>query len=679
MYLWRYQMKYLVTSALPYANGKLHVGHMAGAYLPADIFVRYLRLLNEDVIFICGTDEHGTPISISADNEGVSPAEVVNRYHNLIKEAFDGVGIEFDNFSGTSRPEHFLLAQEFFTNLFKRGHVIPKTTMQFYCEHDRRYLPDRYVEGICPKCSAGGARGDQCDACGQVYDTTTLVSPTCKICGNTPIARETKHWFFRLDDFSKQIADWIEHKTYWKENVRNFMLNLLKQGLVERSITRDLSWGIPVPLPDTEGKVLYVWFDAPIGYISSTMEWAKRIGDPERWKDYWLDTDTQLIHFIGKDNIIFHSIIWPAMLMGQDKKYCLPHDIPANEFLNLEGQKISTSKNWAIWVDEIVKDLPGEYLRYYLAVNAPETKDADFSFKDFQTKINGELNNVLGNLVNRVLAFSQKHFDAQIEVTSLSAESQSVLLEAESIVHQCHEAYKTYQVKKVTKLVMDLGRNGNRFFDEQKPWHTVKTNREMAKETLFVCLNLVYKISVLLTPIMPQSMKQLRGLLNLPDVADWAEAIQVLDTGIRINEIKPLFRKIDDSEIEYQLEKLTKNVPPANTREYKPIKEQITYEQFSAMDIRIVKILAAAPVPKTDKLLHLKVDLGSEQRELVAGIAEHYKSEDIVGKKVVMLVNLEPRKIRGIVSQGMILAAEIDKDLSLLLAHKDLEHGATIQ
>lgn len=673
-------MKYLVTSALPYANGKLHVGHVAGAYLPADIFVRFLRLNHEDVIYICGTDEHGTPISISADNEGISPQEVVNRYHALIKEGFDGIGIEFDNFSGTSRPDHYPISQEFFSNLYNKGNIKPVDTKQFYCEHDKRFLPDRYVEGICPKCGASGARGDQCDACGQVYDTITLKSPACKICGNEPIIRDTRHWFLQLNDFAGRLADWIEHKTYWKENVRNFMLNLLKQGLVERSITRDLSWGVPVPLPEAKGKVLYVWFDAPIGYISSTIEWAKLKGEPERWKDYWLDPETRLIHFIGKDNIIFHSIIWPAVLMGQDKSYCLPYDIPANEFMNLEGQKISTSRNWAIWVDEIVKEMPAEYLRYYLAVNAPETKDADFSFKDMQLKVNGELNNVLGNLINRVLAFASKHFDGKISPRELSPESSNVLSEANSIANEISEAYRSYQVKKCTKLIMDIARSGNRYFDERKPWQTIKNDPNPAMETLYVCLNLIYKISVLLSPIMPKSMLELRNLLGMPPVMDWSEKDVLLVDEIKTGEAKPLFRKLDDAEIDFQLQKLQKMAPATVTQKnYKAIKDSISYEQFSAMDIRIAKVLSAEAVPKTDKLLHLKVDIGSETRELVAGIALNYKAEDVVGKKIVMLVNLEPRKIRGILSQGMILAAEMDGELSLLHPHKDLDPGSTVQ
>ncbi len=672
-------MKYLVTSALPYANGKLHVGHVAGAYLPADIFVRFLRLQNEDVIYICGTDEHGTPISISADREGISPQDVVDRYHRSIKEAFDGIGIEFDNFSGTARPPHHKISQEFFSNLFRKGNVKPKSTLQFYCTHDKRYLPDRYVEGTCPKCGATGARGDQCDACGQVYDTTTLKAPSCKICGNEPEIRETKHWFLDLNDFTERIRAWISTKDYWRENVRNFMLNLLEQGLIERSITRDLSWGVPVPLPDTEGKVLYVWFDAPIGYISSTIEWAQRIGDPERWKNYWLDPETQLIHFIGKDNIIFHALMWPAMLMGQDKTYCLPHDIPANEFMNLEGQKISTSRDWAVWVDEFVRDFEGEYLRYYLAVNAPETKDSDFSFKDFQQKINGELNNVLGNLANRMLSFANKYFAGVLEAVPLSPEALSVLAEADALVKEIEQGYRQYQVKKNTKLIMDIARLGNKFFDEQKPWALIKTDPEAVKQTLWTCLCLLHKVSIVLSPILPRGMKRLRQMLSLPETFSFADAYQNPGSSVQIGIVEPLFRKVEDEAIEAQIAKLeAKSKAAVHPIEYEPVKDQITYDDFSKMDIRLAKILAAEPVPKTDKLLHLKIDLGSEQRELVAGIALSYKAEDIIGKTVVMLVNLEPRKIRGIMSSGMILCAHSGDGLSLLLPDRDSLPGSTI-
>ncbi|MDD4686783.1 MAG: methionine--tRNA ligase [Candidatus Cloacimonetes bacterium] len=648
-------MKYIVTSALPYANGKLHVGHVAGAYLPADIFVRYLRLQNQDVIYICGTDEHGTPISISADKEGVQPIDVVNRYHASIKEAFDGIGIEFDNFSGTAREEHHILSQEFFTALYNNGHIQPKSTLQFYCEHDKRYLPDRYVEGICPKCGAEGARGDQCDKCGNTYETTSLKQPRCKICGNKPIIKETKHWFLHLARFTEQLQAWIETKSYWKENVRNFMLNLLEQGLIERSITRDLSWGVPVPLPEADGKVLYVWFDAPIGYISSTIEWAKRMGNPELWKDYWLDPQTQLIHFIGKDNIIFHALIWPAMLMGQNTKYCLPHDIPANEFMNLEGQKISTSRNWAIWVDEFVRSFDGEYLRYYLAVNAPERQDADFSFKDFQQRINGELNNVLGNLANRVFTFANKHFGGMINKSNLDEDAQNMLNLVDLSLAEISTSYSEYQVKRNTKSILDIARMGNRFFDERKPWAVIKENKELVQQTLWVCAFLLHKISVALYPVLPKHMLKLRNMMSLPNVFDWNDAYATYN--YTLVDVSPLFVKIEDAAIEKELNKLHNMAAVEPLNGFEAIKPEITYDQFSAMDLRLVKVLEAEAIPKTDKLLKLKVDLGFETRELVAGIAQSYNPESIKGKTVVMLVNLQARKIRGILSNGMILAA----------------------
>lgn len=541
-------MRYLVTSALPYANGKLHVGHVAGAYLPADIFVRWLKLHHEDVIYICGTDEHGTPISISADHEGVSPTKVVKRYHDSIKGTFEALGIDFDNFSGTSRPTHYELSQKFFTALYEKGHVISRVNRQFFCEHDQRFLPDRYVEGTCPRCQEAGARGDQCDACGQIYETTSILEPRCKICGKQPIIRETTHWYLQLNDFSEQLERWIAKKDYWKENVRNFMLNLLEQGLVERPITRDLSWGVPVPLADAADKVLYVWFEAPIGYISSTVEWAERIGQPERWKDYWLDPETRLIHFIGKDNIIFHALIWPAVLMGQNQTYCLPYDIPANEFMNLEGQKISTSRNWAIWVDEFVAKFPAEYLRYYLACTAPEKGDSDFSFRDFQQKVNGELNNVLGNLANRVFAFSAKNFDGKIVHQEPGKEAKAVLDEAIALYEQINSGYREYQVKSNTRLVMEIARLGNRWFDERKPWAQIKTDPQAVQETLWTCLALLRLASVALYPIMPQSMNRLRVMMGLEKICEWEKPD--LEADYVLQETKPLFFKLDDAAIE---------------------------------------------------------------------------------------------------------------------------------
>ncbi len=675
-------MKYLVTSALPYANGKLHIGHVAGAYLPADIFVRFLKLRHEDVIYICGTDEHGTPISIQADAEGVSPQVIVDRYHKLIKSAFEGIGIEFDNFSGTSRPPHFQISQEFFLSLHQKGHIHPKDTLQFYCEHDRRFLADRYVEGTCPNCGATGARGDQCDACGQIYDTTTLKEPKCKICGNTPVIKKTRHWFLHLDGFTDRMKQWIATKDYWKENVRNFMLNLLEQGLVERSITRDIKWGIPVPLEEAGDKVLYVWFEAPIGYISSTIEWAARTGQPDRWKDYWLDPDTQLIHFIGKDNIIFHALTWPAVLMGQDQPFALPHDIPANEFMNLEGQKISTSRNWAIWVDEFVQDFDGDYLRYCLAVNAPESKDSDFGWKDFQNRINNDLNNTLGNLANRVFAFSKKQFKGVIRPVTLSEAGQAALQEAREVCQQIEDNYRNYQVRSNTRLIMDLARLGNKYFDESKPWQTIKENAAQAKETVYVCTCLLRMISVVLFPIIPKSMLKLRRMLGLGAIRHWDECLDECKDTLKLEEVSQLFTKIEDEVIDKQLVKLYQASQaanqPANGVRAVPIKPEITYDEFVKMDIRIAEVLAAEAVQGTDKLLRLRISLGDSERELVAGVALSYKPEELVGKSIVILANLQPRRIRGTVSNGMILCAQDDGKLSILMPERKSKPGSPV-
>jgi methionyl-tRNA synthetase len=541
------------------------------------------------------------------------------------------------------------------------------------------------VEGICPLCGFEDARGDQCDKCGQIYETTTLIEPKCKICGSTPVIKETKHWFLQLEGFREKLKRWLATKDYWKENVRNFILGLLDQGLVERSVTRDLSWGVPVPLPEAKGKVLYVWFDAPIGYISATVEWAEKIGQPEKWKEYWLNPETRLIHFIGKDNIIFHSLIWPSMLMGQDTIYCLPYDIPANEFMNLEGKKISTSKNWAIWVDEFIQDFDSEYLRYYLAVNAPERQDSDFSFKDFQNKINIELNNTLGNLANRVFAFANKNFEGKITACALSETANKAIAEADKLLKEIEENYLDYQVKKNTRLIMDIARLGNRYFDENKPWAQLKENRDATNETLYVCSNLLAKISVAFSPIMPRSMRYLRQMMNLDDNCKFSEAYNLLGD-ITLNEIKPLFRKIEDKEIEAQIAKLHSQAiinegdkSDFNTPEIAPLKELISYDDFAKLDLRLAKVLTAERVPQTDKLLKLKVDIGIEQRELIAGIAVDYEPNNLIGKTVLMLVNLEPRKIRGITSQGMILAADSNGKLLLLIPDGEGIPGAVVQ
>lgn len=675
--------KYIVTSALPYANGKLHIGHVAGAYLPADIFVRYLKLKQEDVIYICGADEHGAPISIKAEKEGVTPQEIVARYHKSIKESFDGLNIEFDNFSGTSREAHHKLSQKFFTELLENGYVSDKITQQFYDEQESRFLPDRYVEGTCPHCGADGARGDQCDACGKLIDSITLINPISKVSGSTPVIRDTQQWYLDLPKFVDQLKEWLVTKTYWKENVRNFIMSWLNDGLIERAITRDINWGVPVPLKEAAGKVLYVWFDAPIGYISSTVEWAKSMGKPELWKDYWLDQETKLIHFIGKDNIPFHAIMWPSFVMGQNEKYVLPHDIPANEYLNLEGDKISTSRNWAIWVEDFLQHFDGEYLRYVLAVNAPEKQDTDFLWKDFQSKINTELNNVLGNLGNRVFTFSQKHFDGVVEEPKqLNEASQSALEQVAQLITEVDNCYQTYQVRKAVKTIMDIARIGNRYFDEREPWKAIKTDKESVQETIYVCSEILRQISIVMTPILPNFMKQLREIMGLTAKPTWAE-LELTSTTypLHLTEVRQIFHKVEDAQVEQQIALLKQNAK-ANLVEEKPkfkeIKPEIEFDDFLKLDLRIAKILTAEKVKKTDKLLLITADIGGKTIELIAGLAQAYTPEDIVGKKVVMLLNLKPRKIKGVLSQGMILAADDGTNLSVLLADKDVKTGAEI-
>ena len=669
--------KYLVTSALPYANGPLHIGHVAGAYLPADIFVRFQKLLENDVIYICGTDEYGAPISIKAESEGVTPQVIVDRYHKSIKESFAGLEIEFDNFSGTARKPHIKTAQEFFTNLFKRGFVTQKTTKQWYDDEKKRFLADRYVEGNCPFCGEEGARGDQCDSCGKLIDAITLKNPKSKISGSTPIIKSTTHWYLNLPKFESELKDWLATKSYWKDNVHNFIKNFLHDGLLERAITRDIDWGVPVPLEGADGKVLYVWFDAPIGYISSTKEWAEKIGEPEKWKEYWLDAEnTKLIHFIGKDNIIFHTIFFPSFLMEQDKKYVLPHDVPANEFLNLEGRKMSTSKNWTVWVNDFLKYFDGEYLRYYLAANAPESKDSDFYWKEFQQNINSDLANILGNLANRVFAFSKKYFDGIIiKPDNLSELSKKVLEDAEQNVLKIKESYKTYQVRKAAKLCIELARSGNKYFDETQPWKAVKTNPEEASETLYVCAELLRLVSIVFSPILPTSSKKLRKMLNIKSEIKWKNLDETIDK-YEIGEIAPLFRKIDDIEIEKQLEILNKGNEVLSPLEHKPL---ISYEDFMKMEFRIVEILEASNVPKSKKLLKLKVDVGNgEERTVISGISQYYTPNEMVGKKVPMLINLQPRKVMGIESQAMILAAGDEDKLTILVPEKDVKSGSEV-
>ncbi|MBN2017913.1 MAG: methionine--tRNA ligase [Candidatus Cloacimonetes bacterium] len=668
--------KYLVTSALPYANGHLHIGHVAGAYLPADIFVRFQRLLGNDIIYICGSDENGAPISIKAEAEGKTPREIVDFYHDSITKSFKDLEIEFDNFSGTARSVHTEISQNFFLALYNKGFVTEKTTQQLYCEHDKRFLADRYIEGTCPYCGAEGARGDQCDGCGKLIDATKLIDPKCKICGNTPVIRETTNWYLELPKFEKPLREWLEtKKSYWKENVLNFILSWLDEGLIDRSITRDLNWGIPVPLEGAEGKVLYVWFDAPIGYISSTVEWAEKLGTPERWKDYWLDPDTKLIHFIGKDNIPFHTITWPSVLMEQDEEFVLPYDVPANEYLNIKGQKTSTSRNYAIWVKDVVRDFNPEFLRYYLAAIAPETKDSDFSWEDFQAKINNELANILGNLANRVFTFVNKYFDGNIQrPENLSELSKNTLDEAHKLIVDVKDSYENYRVRKAVKLILDIARSGNKFFDETSPWKAVKENKQQAAETLYVCTELLRIISIILSPVLPKSMRELRTMLNLDQPLKW-DSVNTPLIKTKLGEIQRLFRKITDKEVKHQNELLEIQSGSAPVLKHKP---EIEYDDFAKIELRVVKVIAAESIPKANKLLKLQVECAGEKRQVVAGLSQYYKPEDLVGKQIVLLMNLKPRNLMGLESNGMILAANSEDGVALVVPDKKVPEGSDV-
>ena len=671
--------KFLVTSALTYANGKLHIGHIAGSYLNADIFVRYQKLLGNDVLYVGGTDDYGTPISLKAEEENVLPQKIADKFNKSMKVDLEGLNIQLDNFSGTSHSGHIKDSQDFFTNLYDAGYIIKKDIKQFYDEKQKRFLSDRYVEGICPFCKAEGARGDQCDSCGKLIDAMELIEPKSKLSGEVPIIKNTTHWYLDLPKFEKELRQWIDSKTYWKDNVKNFVLGWLNEGLQERGITRDLNWGVPIPLKNTDGKVLYVWFDAPIGYLSSTKEWAEKRGTPDKWKDYWLDENTKMIHFLGKDNIPFHTIIWPAMLSKQKEKFVLPHDVPANEYLNLEGRKMSTSRNWTVWVEDYLKYFEGEYLRYVLAANAPETKDSDFSWEDFRMHINSELNNVLGNLVNRTCIFANKYFDGIIKCPNeFSNLSKDTLAEVHKLADEVGKSYLNYHVRKATKQFMDIARIGNKYFDETQPWKEVKTDKDMASETLYVCLEILRVILIVASPVIPKSMKTLHNMIGVEIPIMWNN-ISKKSSGYTITNVKRLFRKIEEKEVEEQLEILKQRqenvIEEEIMIEHKP---KIEYEDFMKLEIRIVKILKAEKVKKSHKLLQLKVNIGGEERSVIAGIGKDYEPEDLIGKKVPMLINLKPRKVMGVESQAMILVAEDDGKLSLLHPDKDVKEGSEI-
>ncbi len=680
--------KFLVTSALPYANGPLHIGHIAGAYLPADIFVRYHRLKGSDVVYICGCDEHGVAITIRAEQEGVSPQAIIDRFHELNKTSFERFGVSFDNYSRTSLPVHHETAQEFFRDIHAKGILKTKQEEQFFDEDANMFLPDRYVEGTCPRCGFADARGDQCEKCGSDLNQTELLNPRSKITGKTPVLRKTSHWYFPLGEFQDRLKAYLDQRPNWKENVRNYCYGWIKQGLQERAITRDLSWGIPVPVDGAEGKVIYVWFEAVLGYISATKEWARQQGQPDRWQDYWQNEKCKLIHFIGKDNIVFHAVMFPAFLMAKGG-YALPHDVPANEFLNLEGQKISTSRDFAIWVDDYLDRFPADPMRYCLTAIAPETKDADFSWKDFQTRNNSELVGILGNFVNRSMTFVAKHFDSQVpeptEPDDLDLWMLARLEEAPALVA---EAIERYEMRLALRRMMDLARHANKYFNDKEPWRTIKTDRARCGMTLNICIQVSKTLAILMAPFLPFSAEKLWNLLNLEgDVhrQDWALAArQTLPPGHKLNQPEILFKLIDDKVIAAELERLHKGTSGGdggqNSQKSEGKANLISFDEFKSVDLRIAKVLTAERVPKTDKLLRLEVEVGDEKRQIVAGMAEHLAPENLPGKSIVIVANLQPAKIRGLESQGMVLAAETDGgELSLLTVDKEIASGAKVR
>ena len=649
--------RYLITSALPYANGPLHLGHLAGVYVPSDIYVRYLRQRDRDVISICGSDEHGVPITLKARNEGISPQEVVDRYHAINKKAFEDFGISFDIYSRTSNKVHHETASEIFRTLYDKGVFLEKTSEQYYDQEASAFLADRYISGTCPHCGNPCAYGDQCEQCGTSLSPTDLINPVSTISGSKPVLKETKHWYLPLDKYEPWLREWIlkEHKE-WKPNVYGQCKSWLDQGLHPRAVSRDLDWGIPVPVEGADGKVLYVWFDAPIGYISATKELT-----PE-WEKYWKDEETRMIHFIGKDNIVFHCIVFPTMLKAEGT-YILPDNVPANEFLNLENDKISTSRNWAVWLHEYLVDFPGkqDVLRYVLCANAPENKDNDFTWKDFQNRNNNELVAILGNFVNRAIVLTQKYFDGKVpEVAYLMDSDKAVLKEIGKIGKRVEQSLEQFRFREAIKTAMDLARLGNKYLADTEPWKVIKTDPERVKTILNISLQITANLTLLLDPFLPFSMEKLRGFIRFDRTSwDLIGSEDLLGAGHDIENAALLFEKIEDDQIQAQLDKLMKTKEDnQEVPAVAPPKEEITFDDFTRMDLRTGTILEAEKVPKTKKLIRLLVDLGFEQRTIVSGIAEYYEAETLPGRRVCVLVNLAPRQLKGIESQGMVLLSE---------------------
>ena len=662
--------RYTITAALPYTNGPIHIGHLAGVYVPADIFARYQRLKNNEVAFICGSDEHGVAISIKAKKEHTTPQAIIDKYHAIIKQSFADFGISFDNYSRTSLPIHHQTASDFFRKLYEQGDFIEEISEQLYDEEAHQFLADRFVIGTCPKCGNPEAYGDQCERCGSSLNATDLIDPKSSITGSKPTLKATKHWFLPLNRYQEFLEKWIleGHKNDWKPNVYGQVKSWLDDELKPRAVTRDLDWGIPVPVEGAEGKVLYVWFDAPIGYISSTKEWAEREG--KDWRPFWQDKDTELVHFIGKDNIVFHCIIFPAMLKAEGS-YILPTNVPANEFLNLEGNKLSTSKNWAVWLHEYLQDFPNQQdvLRYALTANAPETKDNDFTWKDFQARNNNELVAIFGNFINRVAVLTQKYYEGEVPAAGvLNATDSETLQQLSELTQKIEQSLERYRFREAQQELMNIARLGNKYLADEEPWKIIKTDAERVKTIMYVALQVATALAITSEPFLPFTSEKLKNILQLGTTA-WEQVKQnptaLLPTGHKIGVATLLFEKIEDAAIAKQLERL-ENTKQANQQEAQaaaevpvaPQKELISYDDFAKMDIRIGTILSAEKMPKADKLLILKVDTGIDQRTIVSGIAQSFNPEEIIGKRVTVLANLAPRKLRGVESQGMILMVE---------------------
>jgi methionine--tRNA ligase len=674
----------MITAALPYANGPVHIGHLAGVYIPADVYARFQRNTGQEIAFICGSDEHGIPITIRAKKEGITPQDVVDKYHEIIKKSFADLGISFDEYSRTTSKKHYEVSQEFFLNLYNKGKFEEEISEQFFDEQAGEFLADRYIVGTCPKCSNENAYGDQCEKCGSTLSPTELINPKSMLSGNTPVLKETKNWYLPLNEYENFLNEWIikGHQDDWKPNVYGQVKSWLNDGLKPRAMTRDLNWGVPVPLPNAEGKVLYVWFDAPIGYISFTQEWAEKNG--KNWKDFWQNEETDLIHFIGKDNIVFHCIIFPSMMKAHGD-YIMPKNVPAFEFLNLENDKISTSRNWAVWAHEYVEDFPDQQdaLRYALLSSAPETKDNNFTWKDFQTKNNSELVGIFGNFINRVTVLTQKYYNGIVpQPNEFEQVDKDLFHEIQQIPEKIGKNLDEFRFRDALTEMMNLARLGNKYLADEEPWKVIKDNPERVKTQMFCALQVAGALAYLCEPFLPFTSQKMKSGLNLGN-KNWYEVLNTppIPTGHQINEMPLLFSKIEDDVIEAQIKKLEntkinnqKTNPNAN-----PMKEQISFDDFTKIDLRTATILEAEKVEKADKLLKLKVDTGVDVRTVVSGIAESFSPEEIIGKQVMILLNLAPRKIRGIESQGMLLlTTKPDGKLSFVTPDEKVENGIEI-